>query len=115
MIKKDILWEILGEMGLEKVERLNTRVVLCGFSPHQQLVAPSATSSRQEDLDVKPEAVLLREGPAASSSNLPAGGVPTKKKPTAPPPWRDSDRRPTDTRRFNYLDNLEPAGHPVKT
>ncbi|KAF7690075.1 F-box only protein 16 isoform X2 [Silurus meridionalis] len=24
------------------------------------------------------------------------------------PPWRDSDRHPTDTIRFNYLDNLDP-------
>ncbi|XP_048453219.1 F-box only protein 16 isoform X2 [Rhincodon typus] len=26
------------------------------------------------------------------------------------PPWRDSDRHPTDTIRFNYLDNCEPPG-----
>ncbi|RXN06341.1 FAM49A isoform X1 [Labeo rohita] len=25
------------------------------------------------------------------------------------PPWRDSDRHPTDTIRFNYLDNLDPV------
>lgn len=28
-----------------------------------------------------------------------------------PPPWRDSDRHPTDTIRFNYLDNLDPIEH----
>lgn len=27
------------------------------------------------------------------------------------PPWRDSDRHPTDTIRFNYLDNLDPVEH----
>ncbi|XP_055043224.2 F-box only protein 16 [Misgurnus anguillicaudatus] len=27
------------------------------------------------------------------------------------PPWRDSDRHPTDTVRFNYLDNLDPVEH----
>lgn len=27
------------------------------------------------------------------------------------PPWRDSDRHPTDTIRFNYLDNLDPIEH----
>uniref|UniRef100_A0A3B4GZX3 F-box protein 16 n=1 Tax=Pundamilia nyererei TaxID=303518 RepID=A0A3B4GZX3_9CICH len=31
-----------------------------------------------------------------------------EKQPGAPPPWRDSDRRPKDTLRFNYLDNLDP-------
>lgn len=28
-----------------------------------------------------------------------------------PPPWRDSDRHPTDTIRFNYLENLDPIDH----
>ncbi|XP_066532586.1 F-box only protein 16 isoform X2 [Hoplias malabaricus] len=27
------------------------------------------------------------------------------------PPWRDSDRHPTDTIRFNYLENLDPIEH----
>uniref|UniRef100_A0A671NLA1 F-box protein 16 n=1 Tax=Sinocyclocheilus anshuiensis TaxID=1608454 RepID=A0A671NLA1_9TELE len=27
------------------------------------------------------------------------------------PPWKDSDRHPTDTIRFNYLDNLDSAEH----
>jgi len=27
------------------------------------------------------------------------------------PPWRDSDRHPTDIIRFNYLDNLDPVEH----
>ncbi|XP_043536292.1 F-box only protein 16 isoform X1 [Chiloscyllium plagiosum] len=30
------------------------------------------------------------------------------------PPWRDSDRHPTDTIRFNYLDNCEPIGEARK-
>ncbi len=30
------------------------------------------------------------------------------------PPWRDSDRHPTDTIRFNYLDNLESVEHARK-
>lgn len=30
------------------------------------------------------------------------------------PPWRDSDRHPTDTIRFNYLDNLHPVEHARK-
>uniref|UniRef100_A0A8B9RGD8 F-box protein 16 n=1 Tax=Astyanax mexicanus TaxID=7994 RepID=A0A8B9RGD8_ASTMX len=27
------------------------------------------------------------------------------------PPWRDSDKHPTDTIRFNYLENLDPVEH----
>ncbi|KAA0708454.1 F-box only protein 16 [Triplophysa tibetana] len=30
------------------------------------------------------------------------------------PPWRDSDRHPTDTIRFNYLDNLDAVEHARK-
>lgn len=30
------------------------------------------------------------------------------------PPWRDSDRHPTDTMRFNYLDNLDTVEHARK-
>uniref|UniRef100_A0A671VNC8 F-box protein 16 n=1 Tax=Sparus aurata TaxID=8175 RepID=A0A671VNC8_SPAAU len=33
----------------------------------------------------------------------------TSSQQSAPPPWRDSDRHPKDTLRFNYLDNLDPS------
>ncbi|KAG7316800.1 hypothetical protein KOW79_020341 [Hemibagrus wyckioides] len=38
-------------------------------------------------------------------------GRATVTSPKGPPPWRDSDRHPTDTIRFNYLDNLDPIEH----
>ncbi|KAM4528930.1 F-box only protein 16 [Fundulus diaphanus] len=43
--------------------------------------------------------------PAAGSRS----GLKTVKKPKALPPWRDSDRHPKDTIRYNYLDNLDPT------
>ncbi|KAG7509145.1 F-box only protein 16 [Solea senegalensis] len=37
------------------------------------------------------------------------------KQQSALPPWRDSDRRPKDTLRFNYLDNLSPIKQALET
>lgn len=73
----------------------------------QQFVAPyvSAISTRHEDLSGP---ALPSEEPPASSAQ-PLGSICRKKQPTAPPPWRDSDRHPKDTLRFNYLDNLDPV------
>lgn len=72
-------------------------------------MAPTARSSRLEDLEAKPDAALQREERAACKSR-PQGGVPRKKQLAAPPPWRDADRHPKDTVRFNYLDNLDMTG-----
>uniref|UniRef100_A0A3Q0S094 F-box protein 16 n=1 Tax=Amphilophus citrinellus TaxID=61819 RepID=A0A3Q0S094_AMPCI len=48
----------------------------------------------------------------ASTKQEPGSSFSTRLKkdlqPGAPPPWRDSDRHPKDTLRFNYLDNLDP-------
>lgn len=68
--------------------------------------ASALSSKHDEDLDTKVEVAHLREG-LATTGNLRPGGLSKKKKATVLPPWRDSDRRPEDTRRFNYLDNLE--------
>ncbi|XP_051265563.1 F-box only protein 16 isoform X2 [Dicentrarchus labrax] len=78
----------------------------------QQFVVPhvSASSSRHEDLSEL--AFLGEERP--ESSTLPLGNISRKKRPTAPPPWRDSDRCPKDTLRFNYLDNLDPNEQALK-
>ncbi|KAM9339194.1 F-box only protein 16 [Symphorus nematophorus] len=82
-------------------------------SSQQQFVAPhvSTISSRHEDLS---EVVQLNEERPASSSMQPHKSISKKKQPTAPPPWRDSDRRPKDTIRFNYLDNLDPTEQALK-
>ncbi|KAK1888853.1 F-box only protein 16 [Dissostichus eleginoides] len=84
-------------------------------SPQQQLEAPHVSSiSKPEDLS---EAVFISEGGAASISQPPGSisrtGIRKEKQP-APPPWRDSDRCPADTLRFNYLDNLEPPKQALK-
>lgn len=45
-------------------------------------------------------------------SNIPEAkpvlGRRTNKEKKELPPWRSSDRHPTDTIRFNYLDNYDP-------
>ncbi len=78
----------------------------------QQVVAPhaSAISSRHEDLSEV--AFLSVEDPASTTRRLGSTsrtGLRKEKQATAPPPWRDSDRHPKDTLRFNYLDNLDPT------
>uniref|UniRef100_A0A087XEH6 F-box protein 16 n=1 Tax=Poecilia formosa TaxID=48698 RepID=A0A087XEH6_POEFO len=51
----------------------------------------------------KEHPVTTIQPPESSSSS----GLKTEKKVKALPPWRDSDRHPKDTIRFNYLDNLD--------
>lgn len=67
----------------------------------QHAVTPDVTviSSRRDDL-LEP-AVLTEERPASAHERM------REKQPTVLPPWRDADRHPRDTRRFNYLDNLD--------
>ncbi|XP_071598361.1 F-box only protein 16 [Heliangelus exortis] len=58
----------------------------------------------------KAEFVVLDVQPVRSNDpepKLPAAGGRTEER-KALPPWRASDRHPTDTIRFNYLDNLHP-------
>ncbi|XP_023662796.2 F-box only protein 16 [Paramormyrops kingsleyae] len=43
---------------------------------------------------------------SAGSARRGGKGAPAERK--GLPPWRDSDRHPTDTLRFNYLENLDP-------
>uniref|UniRef100_A0A3B5AB48 F-box protein 16 n=1 Tax=Stegastes partitus TaxID=144197 RepID=A0A3B5AB48_9TELE len=61
---------------------------------------------RLSSLQVKhPESTTQRPG---SSSRL---GLRKEKQ---LPPWRDSDRHPRDTLRFNYLDNLDPSDQELR-
>lgn len=57
-----------------------------------------------------------RQGSAAQPAKeaLRYGSTKAKPQGQALPPWRHSDRRPKDTLRFNYLDNLSPADHRLK-
>lgn len=78
-------------------------------SSQQQLRAPGASAVSSGREDQSEAAPVGGERPA--SGPRPHRATSGKKPPPAapPPPWRDSDRRPKDTLRFNYLDNLEPA------
>uniref|UniRef100_A0A3B5LWY0 F-box protein 16 n=1 Tax=Xiphophorus couchianus TaxID=32473 RepID=A0A3B5LWY0_9TELE len=65
------------------------------------------TPSMPPELEI-PSAISggRKQPPELSSSR---SGLKTEKKAKALPPWRDSDRHPKDTMRFNYLDNLDPV------
>ncbi|XP_033505174.2 F-box only protein 16 [Epinephelus lanceolatus] len=81
-------------------------------SSQQQFKVPhaSAVSSRYEDLSEV--AFISEERPASTTQTLGGisrAGLRKEKQPSAPPPWRDSDRCPKDILRFNYLDNLDPT------
>uniref|UniRef100_A0A667XPH3 F-box protein 16 n=2 Tax=Myripristis murdjan TaxID=586833 RepID=A0A667XPH3_9TELE len=77
-------------------------------SSQQQFVAPDVCSKSAEPS----EAILAREERWASASKRAGSaagrGSGTVKQTAALPPWRDSDRHPKDTLRFNYLANLDP-------
>ncbi|KAA8583297.1 hypothetical protein FQN60_015843 [Etheostoma spectabile] len=72
----------------------------------------SAISSRHGALS---ELAVVSDEHATTPTNTQTRGGTSRtgfrkeKQTTTPPPWKDSDRRPTDTLRFNYLDNLEPS------
>lgn len=75
-----------------------------------ELAIPSAISGgRKEPPELvkndKEHPVATMQPPESSSRS----GLKTEKKAKALPPWRDSDRHPKDTIRFNYLDNLDPV------
>ncbi|TSN30244.1 Protein FAM49A [Bagarius yarrelli] len=66
--------------------------------------------SEVKEIDSKFKELTLEIGewkPSTRSLPSRASVMPAK----GPPPWRDSDRHPTDTIRFNYLDNLDPIEH----
>lgn len=78
---------------------------------HSRFAVPDAAQTSCSHDETSESAFLSEETPASdtqkpgSSSSL---GFRKEKQLTAPPPWRDSDRYPKDTHRFNYLDNLDP-------
>ncbi|XP_065819962.1 F-box only protein 16 isoform X1 [Labrus bergylta] len=84
------------------VQELRLTSLQTGVSQQQYV---SDVSSRPE----APSEVDLVSTEHPASSTQPIRSISRKKQLTAPPPWRDSDRHPKDTLRFNYLDNTEQA------
>ncbi|KAK2890417.1 hypothetical protein Q8A73_018717 [Channa argus] len=80
-----------------------------------QFTPPQVTSSRHDNTS---DLTLFSEAhPASTSEQLGSSsrvGSRKEKQSPAPPPWRDSDRHPKDTLRFNYLDNLVPLEQALK-
>ncbi|XP_071776145.2 F-box only protein 16 [Centroberyx gerrardi] len=81
-------------------------------SSRQQSVVPHVAAISSRHVEPSQPSVFLREERSASASQRAGStagrGSGTGKQPAAPPPWRDSDRHPKDTLRFNYLANLDP-------
>ena len=100
------MWQ-LHEKCSDETSIKESTVHLQTSSPRQLFAVPlvSAISSAHEDPS-EPD-LLGKEHPA--SGTLPLRNISKKRQQSAPPPWRDSDRHPKDTLRFNYLDNLDPS------
>uniref|UniRef100_A0A3B5AIG3 F-box protein 16 n=1 Tax=Stegastes partitus TaxID=144197 RepID=A0A3B5AIG3_9TELE len=102
------------EQGIWKRHYIQTVQELRLSSLQQQFVVSDVAdvSSRHDEpsdlllMDEEhPESTTQRPG---SSSRL---GLRKEKQ---LPPWRDSDRHPRDTLRFNYLDNLDPSDQELR-
>ncbi|XP_072217988.1 F-box only protein 16 [Leuresthes tenuis] len=84
----------------------------------QQLMVPDAAAVSSAHKEPHELAFSSEEHPTstpqqhATSSRL---EIKTEKQTAALPPWRDPDRCPKDTVRFNYLDNLDPIEQALRT
>ncbi|KAK5617965.1 hypothetical protein CRENBAI_024159 [Crenichthys baileyi] len=96
---------------IETVQELRLRMLQTLSMPKEPEVpeasAVSGGHKEQPELayNSKERPVSSIQPPATSSRS----GLKTENKAKALPPWRDSDRHPKDTIRFNYLDNLDPT------
>nr|XP_019967026.1 PREDICTED: F-box only protein 16 isoform X1 [Paralichthys olivaceus]XP_019967027.1 PREDICTED: F-box only protein 16 isoform X1 [Paralichthys olivaceus] len=96
---------------IQTVQELRLTRLQTAPSP-QQFVIPDATANNSRHEDLAEAALLTEERPVSTIQRAGSSlrfGLIKDKQPTTLPPWRDSDRRPKDTLRFNYLDNLEPV------
>ncbi|AWP19700.1 putative F-box only protein 16 [Scophthalmus maximus] len=93
---------------IQSVQELRLSPPQTAPSP-QQFVIPDVTALSSRRAHPSGPALLSQEAAVQrAGSGLRFGSV-KDKQPTALPPWRDSDRRPKDTLRFNYLDNMDPG------
>uniref|UniRef100_A0A3P9B3K8 F-box protein 16 n=1 Tax=Maylandia zebra TaxID=106582 RepID=A0A3P9B3K8_9CICH len=103
---------------IQTVQELRLSVLQGASSQQQFVVSDVAAASRGHKEPSEIAAIRLEECPA-STGQQPGSSSSTRlrqeKQPGAPPPWRDSDRRPKDTLRFNYLDNLDPIEQALRT
>ncbi|XP_026196823.1 F-box only protein 16 [Anabas testudineus] len=101
---------------IQTVRELQLSPPQAALSNHQPAVLNVTPLSSGQD-EKSEEASLSGGRPASTSQRLGSAsraGSRKEKQPAAPPPWRDSDRRPKDTLRFNYLDNLDPTEQALK-
>ncbi|KAF3702597.1 F-box only protein 16 [Channa argus] len=94
---------------IQKVQELQ-------FTP-PQVVVPDVTQASSRHDNTSDLTLFSEAHPASTSEQLGSSsrvGSRKEKQSPAPPPWRDSDRHPKDTLRFNYLDNLVPLEQALK-
>ncbi|XP_043962664.1 F-box only protein 16 isoform X1 [Gambusia affinis] len=94
---------------IETVLDLRRRLLQTPSMPLELGIPSAISGGRKEPPELvkkdKEHPVATMQPPESSSRS----GLKTEKKAKALPPWRDSDRHPKDTIRFNYLDNLDPV------
>uniref|UniRef100_A0A673CSA3 F-box protein 16 n=1 Tax=Sphaeramia orbicularis TaxID=375764 RepID=A0A673CSA3_9TELE len=95
------------EQGVWKRHYIHTVLELRRSPPQQQFVIPDVSTLRSRHEGQSEEACLLSEECCMSACST-TRRLKMEKQSTVTPPWRDSDRCPKDTLRFNYLDNLDP-------
>ncbi|XP_030577317.1 F-box only protein 16 [Archocentrus centrarchus] len=92
---------------IQMVQELRLNLLQSAAS-QQQCVVPDAVAatsrSHKEPTETEKRPASTKQEPGSSFSTR----LKKDLQPGAPPPWRDSDRHPKDTLRFNYLDNLDP-------
>lgn len=100
------MWQ-LHEKCSDETSIKESTVHLQTSSSRQLFAVPLVSTISSAHDDPSEPDLLGEEHP--SSGTLPLRNISKKRQQSAPPPWRDSDRHPKDTLRFNYLDNLDPS------
>eukprot|EP00063_Salmo_salar_P025483 XP_014000318.1 PREDICTED: F-box only protein 16 isoform X3 [Salmo salar] len=95
-----------------KLPARNRHISVCVQTPSQQeFIVPEVTSINSVTFDQSES--FLREVRSARpvQRERSCGGTTRGSGGSQLPPWRGADRHPTDTVRFNYLENLDPIEH----
>ncbi|XP_026173958.1 F-box only protein 16 isoform X2 [Mastacembelus armatus] len=96
---------------IQTVQELRPTPPQAVLSQHS-FMDPVVTQTSSKNEEASELASLSEERSASTNRQFGSSsrmGKRNEKQPCSPIPWRDSDRHPKDTIRFNYLDNLDPT------
>ncbi|XP_008285611.1 F-box only protein 16 [Stegastes partitus] len=98
---------------IQTVQELRLSSLQTASSQQQFVVSDVADVSSRHD---EPSDLLLmdEEHPESTTQRPGSSSRLGLRKEKQLPPWRDSDRHPRDTLRFNYLDNLDPSDQELR-